>query len=139
MSILPVQPAPFVYNYNEEITEAQLVTYLDEIATEQVIALEDLPEATIQYKYPVENTVENDFLDSSIPSNIPGKINKLNKFFNRPENPDSTEVERVAVYKLKNVLVGDYILPEGYNGICVDLDTTSGTLIIPLGSTIAAL
>lgn len=137
MSILPVQPVVPTYRYNDEMTEAELITYLDEIANEQLILPEDLPEGMAEFKDVKESVT--DYLESSIPSLIPAKINKLNKLHARTETPENLAIERVAVYQLKNKLIGQYILPDSYNGVCVDLDTTEGTIIIPLGSTLAAL
>ena len=137
MSILPIQPTEPLYRYNADISEADLLLYLDEVANEQLIAPEDLIAGSEQFKN-VKASI-TDSLNSSIPSDIPAKINKLNKLHSVLDSPENLAVERVAVYQLKNKLIGQYILPESYNGLCVDLDTTNGSIIIPLGSTLAAL
>lgn len=137
MSILPIQPAEPVYKYNSDISEADLLLYLDEVANEQLVLPEDLINGSEQFKNVKESITDS--LNSSIPSSIPSKINRLNKLHSKTETPENLAVERVAVYQLKNKLVGNYILPEDYNGLCVNLDTTQGKIIIPLGSTLAAL
>lgn len=137
MSILPIQPAEPIYRYNAELSEADLLLYLDEVANEQLVAPEDLIAGSEQFKNVKESVT--DYLESSIPSLIPAKINRLNKLHSKTDTPENLAIERVAVYQLKNELIGQYILPESYNGLCVDLDTTKGSIIIPLGSTLAAL
>jgi len=71
-----------------------------------------------------------------IPSGIPSAIDKLWKYHNRVPDIDPPVS---PVLKLKNKLVEDYTLTDGYNGICIDLNTTGFNLTIDSGSVLVAI
>lgn len=71
-----------------------------------------------------------------IPSGIPSAIDKLWKFHNRVPDIDPPVS---PVLKLKNKLVEDYTLTDGYNGICIDLNTTGFNLTVASGCVIVAI
>lgn len=71
-----------------------------------------------------------------IPSGIPSAIDKLWKYHNRVPDIDPPVS---PVLKLKNKLVEDYALTDGYNGICIDLNTTGFNLTIDSGSVLVAI
>lgn len=71
-----------------------------------------------------------------IPSGIPSAIDKLWKYHNRVPDIDPPVS---PVLKLKNRLVEDYTLSDGYNGICIDLNTTGFNLTIDSGSVLVAI
>lgn len=71
-----------------------------------------------------------------IPSGIPSAIDKLWKYHNRVPDIDPPVS---PVLKLKNRLVEDYTLTDGYNGICIDLNTTGFNLTVDSGCVIVAI
>ena len=71
-----------------------------------------------------------------IPSGIPSAIDKLWKYHNRVPDIDPPVS---PVLKLKNKLVEDYTLTDGYNGICIDLNTTGFNLTVASGCVIVAI
>lgn len=71
-----------------------------------------------------------------IPSGIPSAIDKLWKYHNRVPDIDPPVS---PVLKLKNKLQEDYELTDGYNGICIDLNTTGFNLTIDSGSVLVAI
>lgn len=71
-----------------------------------------------------------------IPSGIPSAIDKLWKYHNRVPDIDPPVS---PVLKLKNKLVENYVLTDGYNGICIDLNTTGFNLKIDSGCVLVAI
>ncbi len=78
-------------------------------------------------------------IDSGLPSNVPIKIDKLNKFHNSYESSQEPNEEVLAILLLKNKMDSGIKVTGDYNGVCVDLDTTGYNLIIDTGCTVAAL
>lgn len=71
-----------------------------------------------------------------IPSGIPSAIDKLWKYHNRVPDIDPPVS---PVLKLKNKLQDNYTLSDGFNGICIGLNTTGWNLTIDSGSVLVAI
>lgn len=124
--------------YGTEISDEQLIQYMDEISNETLIPTEDLVNAS----GPLTNQLKEEFyldglIDSGLPSNVPIKIDKLNKFHSNQDKTISEEI--VPILLLKNTMDTNIKISGSYNGVCVDLDTTGFNLIIDSGCSVAAL
>lgn len=126
--------------YGMELTENDIIDYLDEISNETIIPEEDLVNAS----GPLADALKEAFyldgmIDSGLPSNVPIKIDKLNKFHNSYKSSQEPNEEVLAILLLKNKMDSGIKVTGDYNGVCVDLDTTGYNLIIDTGCTVAAL
>lgn len=130
--------------YGSEITSEDIIQqFQDEaIQAKDDIILDDTELAGASFPVFQENS-DNSADDvygmgqkGIIPSGIPSAIDKLWKYHNRVPDIDPPVS---PVLKLKNRLVEDYTLTDGYNGICIDLNTTGFNLTVDTGCVLVAI
>lgn len=127
--------------YGSEISSEDLIAeFQEESANSIILGDEELVGASFPEFQEASDSSADDIFgmgqNGIIPSGIPSAVDKLWKYHNRVPDIDPPVS---PVLKLKNRLLEDYTLSDGYNGICIDLNTTGYNLKIGSGSVLVAI
>lgn len=127
--------------YGSEISSEDLIAeFQEESANSIILGDEELFGASFPEFQEASDSSADDIFgmgqNGIIPSGIPSAVDKLWKYHNRVPDIDPPVS---PVLKLKNRLLEDYTLSDGYNGICIDLNTTGYNLKIGSGSVLVAI
>lgn len=127
--------------YGSEISSEDLIAeFQEESANSIILGDEELIGASFPEFQETSDSSADDIFgmgqNGIIPSGIPSAVDKLWKYHNRVPDIDPPVS---PVLKLKNRLLEDYTLSDGYNGICIDLNTTGYNLKIDSGSVLVAI